>query len=49
MVEVSLVPAQYVDTCWNKIEGFIGKAAKYTYGRYTVDNIYDMVVEGDYQ
>ena len=49
MIEVSLVPAQYVDSCWDKIEGFIGKAAKYTYGRYTVDNIYDMVVEGDYQ
>lgn len=49
MIEVSLIPPQYVDSCWSKIEGFIQKAAKYTYGRYTTDNIYDMVVEGDYQ
>lgn len=49
MIEVSLVPAQYVDTCWDKIEGFIAKAAKYTYGRYTVSNIYDIVKEGEYQ
>jgi hypothetical protein len=49
MIEVSLVPAQYVDTCWSKVEGFVDKAAKYTYGRYTASNIYDMVKEDDYQ
>lgn len=49
MIEVSLVPPQYVDTCWGKIQGFVEKAADYTYGRYTADNIYDMVKEGDYQ
>lgn len=49
MIEVSLVPREYVDTCWDKIEGFITKAAKYTYGRYTTSNIYDMVKDGDYQ
>jgi len=43
MIEVSLVPAEYVDTCWEKIEKFIEKAAKYTYGRYTTGNIYDLV------
>ena len=43
MIEVSLVPPQYVDTCWDKIEGFVAKAAKYTYGRFTVGNIYDLV------
>ena len=49
MIEVSLVPPQYVDTCWHKIEGFIDKAAEYTYGRYTTSNIYDLVKEGDYE
>jgi hypothetical protein len=49
MIEVSLVPAQYIDTCWEKIEAFIAKAAEYTYGRYTVGNIYDLVMDGDYQ
>lgn len=49
MIEVSLVPPQYVDSCWGKIENFITKAAEYTYGRFTTSNIYDMVKEGDYQ
>jgi len=49
VIEVSLIPPQYIDSCWDKIEAFIGKAAKYTYGRYTVSNIYDLVKEGDYQ
>jgi hypothetical protein len=49
MIEVSMVPAEYVDTCWGKIEAFVQKAAEYTYGRYSVDNLYDMVKEGDHQ
>lgn len=49
MIEVSLIPSQYVDSCWGKIEQFIDKAAEYTYGRYTTGNIYDMIKDGDYQ
>jgi hypothetical protein len=49
MIEVSLVPTQFIDTCWAKIEPFMERAAKYTYGRYTSDDIYDSVVEHDYQ
>lgn len=49
MIEVSLVPAEYMDTCWSKVEKFAEKAAKYTYGRYTADDIYDSVKEHDYQ
>ena len=49
MIEVSLVPTEYIDTCWSKVEGFIGKAAEYTFGRFTASNIYDMVKDGDYQ
>lgn len=49
MIEVSMVPAEYVDTCWNKIEPFMEKAVEYTYGRYTLNNIYDMAKEGDHQ
>ena len=44
-----MVPAEYVDTCWNKITDFIEKAAEYTYGRYSADNLYDMVKEGEHQ
>lgn len=49
MIEVSLVPSAYIDTCWDKIEPFMDKAAKYTYGRYTSGNIYDLIVDSDYQ
>lgn len=48
-MQVSLVPVEHVDGCWGKIEGFVEKAAKYTYGRYTATNIYDLVKDGDYQ
>lgn len=49
MIEVSMVPPQYIDTCWSKVEPFAKLAADYTYGRYTSDDIYDSVVENDYQ
>ena len=38
-----MVPAEYVDTCWAKIEPFAEKAAEYTYGRYTANNIYELI------
>ena len=49
MIEISMVPPQYVAQCWPKIEGYIEKAAEYTYGRFTAGNIYDLVSEGEYQ
>tara|TARA_R110000868_G_C10637928_1_gene743848 strand:- start:88 stop:519 length:432 start_codon:yes stop_codon:yes gene_type:complete len=49
MIQVSMVPKQYVPTCWPMIEPFLEKAAKYTYGRYTVDDIYDSIVDYDYE
>jgi hypothetical protein len=49
MIEVSMVPAQYIDTCWKKIEPFAEKAAKYTYGRYTANNIYERMLDENYQ
>ena len=48
-MEVSMVPPQLVNTCWKQIEPFMEGAAKYTYGRYTSDDIYDSVTEHDYQ
>ena len=43
-----MVPVQQVGECWPKIEGYIEDAVKYTYGRYTTGNIYDLVAEGYY-
>ncbi len=48
MIQVSMVPPQYVDTCWKTIEPYMEKAAKYTYGRYTSDDIYDSLKEYDH-
>ena len=49
MIEVSMVPKQYVDTCWDEIKPYLEKAASYTYGRYTVDDIYTSIVDYDYE
>ena len=49
MIQVSMVPPQYVDTCWKEIEPDMEKAAEYTYGRYTSDDIYDSLKEYDHQ
>ena len=44
-----MVPPQLINTCWKQVEPFMDKAAKYTYGRFTSDDIYDSVMEHDYQ
>jgi hypothetical protein len=49
MIQVSMVPREFVDSCWEQIEPYMEKAAKYTYGRYTCDDIYDSIKEHDYQ
>jgi len=49
MIQVSMVPVELVDSCWKEIEPYMEKAANYTYGRYTCDDIYDSVKEHDYQ
>jgi hypothetical protein len=49
MIEVSMVPKQYVDTCWQEVEPYLEKAAKYTYGRYNVNDIYTAIVDYDHE
>jgi hypothetical protein len=48
-MEVSLVSRELVNTCWHQIEPFMVKAAKYTHGRYTSDDIYSAITDYDYQ
>ncbi len=43
-----MVPTQYLDTCWDKVAPFLEKAAHYTYGRYTVDDIRDAITDYDH-
>jgi hypothetical protein len=49
MIEVSLIPKEYVDTCWEKVEPLLKKATDLSGDRYTTSHIYDMVMEDDYQ
>jgi len=49
MIEVSLVPPQFVNTCWGKVVSYIEGAVEYTHGRYKAEDLYNMVVEGDHQ
>lgn len=49
MIQVSLVPTDYIDACWKDVEEFLNKAVKYTYGRYEVEDIYDCLKEYDHQ
>lgn len=48
MIEVSIIPLEYLDAVWEQVIPHMEKAAKYTYGRYTVDDIYDSIKEHDY-
>lgn len=48
MIEVSMVPKEYVNTCWDKVVPFMDKAADYTYGRYTSDDIHDSIMDYDH-
>ena len=47
-MQVSMVPNEYVDKVWPDIEEYLAGAAEYTYGRYTVDDIYDCLKEYDH-
>ena len=47
MIEVSMVPTQFLDTCWGRVERYLEKAAEYTYGRYTAADIYEAIKDGD--
>lgn len=48
-MEVSLVPKEFVEGCWSQVEGYLEGAAKYTYGRYNVQDIKDCITDYDHQ
>lgn len=43
-MQVTLVPREYIDDVWGRIERFMGMAAEYTFGRYTADDIKDSIL-----
>jgi hypothetical protein len=48
-MKCSLVPPEHIDECWEEVKPFLESASEYTYGRYTVEDIYDCLKEYDHQ
>ena len=38
-MEASLIPVEYIEQVWPSVEKYLDGAAKYTYGRFTVEDI----------
>jgi hypothetical protein len=38
-MQISFVPLEYIDVVWPQIETYLDGAARYTYGRFTVEDI----------
>ena len=38
-MKISLVPTEHIEIVWPRIEKYMEKAAKYTYGRFTANDI----------
>ena len=48
MMYVSMVPKDHVDQVWSEVTPHLAKAAEYTFGTYEVDDIYDAIMDYDY-
>lgn len=48
MIQVTMVPREYVPDCWDDVKAHLAKAAEYTYGRYEVEDIYDAIMDYNY-
>ena len=47
-IQVSMVPREYVLSCWPKVKEYLQGAADYTFGRYEVEDILDSIMEYDH-
>jgi hypothetical protein len=47
-MEVSIVPTQHIDECWDMAKDHLKKAIKYTYGKFTIDDIYTAIKDYDH-
>lgn len=47
-MQVSAVPAEYVKEVWPDVTEYMQGAADYTYGRYEVSDILDLITDYDY-
>lgn len=48
MIQVTLIPREHVSEVWPLVKDYLAEAAKYTHGRYEVDDIYDAIMDYDH-
>jgi len=48
MMQASMVPTEHVFKCWDEVIPYMEKAAEYTYGRYEVGDILDLITDYDH-
>lgn len=46
-MKTTLVPKEHIHVVWDRIKKYVEKCAKYTYGRYTADDILDGLLTKD--
>lgn len=44
----TMVPREHVNQVWEQIKGYLEGAAEYTHGRYSVDDIFDSLMDYDH-
>ncbi len=48
MITVSLIPHDHVEQVWPSVQPHMEKAAEYTYGRFTAEDILDSITQYDH-
>tara|TARA_R110000751_G_scaffold281582_1_gene384188 strand:+ start:989 stop:1405 length:417 start_codon:yes stop_codon:yes gene_type:complete len=48
-MKISLVPTEHIEFIWSKVQSYMERAAKYTYGRYTAEDIKSELLTKDQQ
>lgn len=49
MIVTTYVPKEYIELVWDRIEPYLDGAAKYTYGRFNVEDIKEELLTKDQQ
>jgi len=47
-MQVTMIPKEHVTSIWPDVKEYLEGAAKYTHGRYELDDIYDAVMDYDH-
>jgi hypothetical protein len=48
VMEASFVPKEYIPELWPKVRPFITEVVKHTHGRYTTEDVLDVIMNGSH-